>query len=162
MLVWTTDTIYWAQKPTVAIERGAFGRRLHCENGPACANEIENIYFWHGVMVPAYAVTQPSWITLAEIESEQNAEVRRVLIERFGWERYIRESGATRKHRRFNERDQQWEELYELKNGIRRFLVSDPSTGRRYALGVPREVSTCEQAQTYVSHGLDKLAIHRS
>jgi hypothetical protein len=161
-LFWTADTLYWIAKPTLQIERGEFGRRPHCVDGPACANDVENLYFLHGVLVPAYAVICPDQITLAEIEAESNAEVRRTLIEQWGWERYIRESGATQRHRRFNERDGQWEQLYELKDGSRRAVFVDPSTGRKYALGVPREVQTCEQAQTWMSHGLDRFAIHRS
>ena len=161
-LFWTADTLYWFAKPSISIEQGTFGRRLHCEDGPACANAIENLYFIHGVLVPAYAVVRPDKITLKEIESEDNAEVRRILTERFGWERYIRESGAQQTHRRFNERDGQWEQLYQLTDGSKRAVLTDPSTGRRYALGCPREVQSCEDAQNWFSHGLDKLAIHRS
>ena len=34
------------------------------------------------------------WITVKHIQTEENAEVRRVMLERFGQDRYIRESGA--------------------------------------------------------------------
>jgi hypothetical protein len=155
-------TLYWVRKPTITVERGAFGRRLHCETGPACENEIENLYFWHGVLVPAYAVVRPEWITLDEIQREHNEETRRILIERRGWEWYIRESGATVRDRRRNDRDAQEESLYLLSDGTQRFVCVDPSTGRRYAVGVPREIETCEQAQHFMSHGLDRFAIHRS
>ena len=161
-LFWTGDTLYWTAKPTVSVETGSFGRRLHCEDGPACTSDIENLYFIHGVMVPAYAVIEPSSISLAEIKSEENEEVRRILIERFGWERFIRESGAQQRHRRFNERDGQWEQLYRLEDGSQRVVLVDPSTTRKYALGCPRDINTCEEAQNFMSHGLDKLAIHRS
>ena len=45
-------------------------------------------------MVPAYAVTYPEWITVDEIERERNAEVRRVLIERYGQSKYLVDAGA--------------------------------------------------------------------
>jgi hypothetical protein len=113
-------------------------------------------------MVPAYAVVAPKMITVDEIKSESNEEVRRVLIERFGWPKYLTETKAKRVHRRYNERDAQWEDLYKLGDGTQRFLVNDPSTGRKYALGCPSEIVTCEQAQAFVSHGLDSRSIHRS
>jgi hypothetical protein len=160
-LIWTDHTLYWVEKPIITVENGNFGRRLHCEDGPACANVIENYYFLHGVMVPAYVVVAPEMISLSEIKTESNEEVRRIMIERFGWEKYLRKTNAKIIDRRFNERDHQWEELFKLDDGTQRFLVSDPSTGRRYALGVS-EVTTCEQAQRWMSFGLDSRAIHRS
>src|SRR5581483_6410665 len=91
-LIWTDDRLFWLPKPIVHVERGSFGRRLHCEDGPACANEIENLYFWHGVLVPAYAIVQPDAITIDEIKTESNEEVRRIPIERFGWPRFLTET----------------------------------------------------------------------
>jgi hypothetical protein len=85
-----------------------------------------------------------------------------VRIERFGWERYLRDSKSAIVENRFNERDQQWESLYSVPDGSKRIVVGDPSTGRRYALGVPNEITTCQEAQNYLSHGLDALAVHRS
>ena len=40
-------------------------------------------------------IESPESITVQQIESESNAEIRRVLIERFGMDRYLIESGAT-------------------------------------------------------------------
>ena len=161
-LFWTDRTLYWVAKPQVCSERVGQNIRLHNETGPACANDVENLYFWHGVLVPAYAIVCPEWITLDEIKHETNEEVRRVLIERYGWPKYLKEVGAKLRSRRLNERDQQWEELYQLDDGTQRVVVSDPSTGRRYALGVPRDVATCQDAQKWLSHGLDSKAVHRS
>ncbi|MCE5269152.1 MAG: hypothetical protein LLG00_14850, partial [Planctomycetaceae bacterium] len=162
LFVWTETTLFWARKPTVCVEGEGSRRRLHNETGPACANEIENLYFWHGVLVPAYAIVSPEFITLTEIEREQNEEVRRILIERFGWERYLVASKAQIVDQRINDRDSQTERLYRMGGGTQRFVCVDPSTGRRYALGVPREITTCESAQRWMSHGLDQFAIHRS
>jgi hypothetical protein len=76
------------------------GRRLHADDGPAFAwvDDIRDCY-WHGVYVKQHVITRPEEITLKEIEDERNIEVRRVLIERFGQERYIREAGAKEIHR---------------------------------------------------------------
>jgi hypothetical protein len=39
-------------------------------------------------------VMRPQSLTVAQVSTEENAEVRRVMIERMGFARYIRESGA--------------------------------------------------------------------
>jgi len=56
------------------------------------------LYAWHGVLVPPYVILLPEPLTFDLIESEPNAEVRRVLIERFGLENYLREGKVLRIH----------------------------------------------------------------
>jgi hypothetical protein len=137
--------------------------RLHHESGPALlCRDGWPVYAWHGVLIPDYVFERPETISLDMIRRTDSEEIRQVMIERLGWERFLRASGANSRHRRFNERDHQWEQLYQLRDGSQQILVSDPSTGRKYALGVPREIENCEQAQRWMSHGLDRLAIHRS
>jgi hypothetical protein len=137
--------------------------RLHSESSASIAyTNAWAIYAIHGVLVDEQVVMRPETQTIRQIEAESSAEVRRVRIERYGWERYLKESGSQAIHSRRNDRDAQTEELYLLKDGARRFVCSDPSTGRRYSLGVPNTVTTCEQAQSWMSHGLDRLAVHRS
>lgn len=97
-LHWTEDTLYWVAKPTVHVERLENGRRLHNDKGAAVESDVENLYFWHGVLVPAYAVVRPDWITVKEIQAEENVEVRRVLMERYGLGRYLEDSGAKKIH----------------------------------------------------------------
>ena len=162
MFTWTDHTLYWVRKPEVRIENTPGGRRLHCADGPACANAIENLYFLHGVLVPAYAVLRPEWITLDEIQTEGNEEVRRTLIEQMGWEKYLHGTNAKLLDTRRNDRDGMIEELFAVDVGPTRFICIDPSTGRRYALGVLREIRTCVEAQNWLSHGIDRFAIHRS
>jgi hypothetical protein len=48
----------------------------------------------HGVRVPARVIEAPETITVADIDAENNAEVRRVMLERFGEARDIEESGG--------------------------------------------------------------------
>lgn len=69
--------------------------RAHSEVGPALEfPDGYKLFAWHGVVVPQDVIEQPETINVERIESERNAEVRRVLIERFGAERFILESGA--------------------------------------------------------------------
>jgi hypothetical protein len=137
--------------------------RIHCDNGPAIAYpDGFSVFAIHGVRVPENIVIEPEKQTLEEIESEKNSEIKRIRIERYGWEKYLNQSGAKIVDQRINERDLQTERLFQSKDGMVRFICVDPSTGRRYSLGVPREIKTCEQAQNWMSHGLDRFAIHRS
>jgi hypothetical protein len=69
--------------------------RLHHESGMAIRyRDGWGLYMWHGVRVPALVIEHPEQITVAMIEAEANAEVRRVMVERYGLARYILDSGA--------------------------------------------------------------------
>jgi hypothetical protein len=50
------------------------------------------------VRVPERLILKPQEITAQEIDAERNAEIRRVMITRFGADRYIREGGAKLLH----------------------------------------------------------------
>jgi hypothetical protein len=67
--------------------------RLHDEKRAAIEyRDGFGVYAWHGVRVPPYVITHPENITTELIDAEQNAEVRRVMLERFGLARYVTES----------------------------------------------------------------------
>ena len=44
--------------------------------------------------VPSYVITDPSENTVSKIDGEDNVEVRRVMIDRYGPGRYLQDSGA--------------------------------------------------------------------
>lgn len=73
--------------------------RLHADEGPALAY-ADGTEAWaiHGVVVPKYVVSAPDRIDIGAIDAERNAEVRRILVERFGAERLVREGGAELVH----------------------------------------------------------------
>ncbi|HEY9774151.1 MAG TPA: hypothetical protein V6C81_10130 [Planktothrix sp.] len=69
--------------------------RLHAEDRPAVTfADKTGLFFWHGAEVEEEIVTKPDTITIKRIHRESNAEIRRILIERFGFEQFIRLSGA--------------------------------------------------------------------
>jgi hypothetical protein len=96
MLHWTDDTLFWVAKPAVHMEVIPTGRRFHSSTTAALESAVERLYFWHGVLVPAFVVVRPDLITTQHIAEADNAEVRRVMIERYGPERYITDIGAKR------------------------------------------------------------------
>jgi hypothetical protein len=81
LIYWADDTLYWVAKPTVHCEPGA--QRLHHDTHAVLESDVANLYFWHGVRVPAFVIATPDRITIAHIDQEPNAEVRRVMIERY-------------------------------------------------------------------------------
>jgi hypothetical protein len=74
--------------------------RPHCDDGPFCRwRDGSAIYAVHGVRVPWDIIEHPKSITIARIEAEQNAEIRRVMIDKYGASRYLLDSGAKELHR---------------------------------------------------------------
>jgi len=73
--------------------------RPHGENGPSHRwRDGWSLWHWHGVAIPEaqrHIIEQPERITVDEIQAETNAEIRRVMIERYGYDRYIRDAGLT-------------------------------------------------------------------
>ena len=76
--------------------RGWGSHQLHAERGPAVVwPDGWSIYSHHGVRMPADIYENPSALTGQRIDSERNAEVRRVMISLFGSARYAREGNFT-------------------------------------------------------------------
>lgn len=64
--------------------------RLHRADGPAITwGSGWGLSFWHGTPVP---VGIDSW-SVQRILAEENTEIRRMAIERLGWDRFVRDAG---------------------------------------------------------------------
>ncbi len=94
LLYWTDDTLYWVAKPTVRWEPGTRRLRLHHDTHAAIESDVVKLYFWHGVRVPPFVILSPDLITIARIDQETNAEVRRAMIERYRHGEEIRSAAA--------------------------------------------------------------------
>ena len=71
------------------LERDERGR-LHSEAGPAIRyRDGWGIYAVHGVRVEPWIIDNPEQITAEKITKEENMEVRRVMLERYGAGRYL-------------------------------------------------------------------------
>ncbi|HZL88904.1 MAG TPA: hypothetical protein VFB96_11065 [Pirellulaceae bacterium] len=108
---------------------------------------------WHGVPVSDRIVFDPESITLREILTEPNLELRRVLIDRVGMEWFVANSRAEVIDR---DRDRGGErELLRIRfDGGEDLLcvaVHCPSTGRRYILRVPPDMRTCRHAVAWTA-----------
>ena len=144
--------ICWISERHHVLNRDDRGR-LHCEDGPALAYpDGFSIHSWHGVTVDRQVIEQPQSQTVEQINGEQNEEIKRVRIERFGWQRYLTNINAQVIDSRRNDVECTREAL--MQAGDMRVLVCHcPSTARVYALEVDRSCQTTEQAQNYLWSG---------
>jgi hypothetical protein len=108
---------------------------------------------WRGLFVNERIVLRPETLTAREVLAERNVELRRIMVERMGHDRFIAEAKA-----RVLDTDRD-------AGGERRLLrvqmpgdedlvclaVSCPSTGRKYMLRVPPTTRTCHQAAAWIA-----------
>ena len=136
-LYWTESTLFWVAKPTLHYENSR-SRRLHNEKGAALESDVEDLYFLHGVLVPEMVVLHPEQISIAMINEEANQELKRILIERYGLERYIKDAGLT-----LIQKDS-YGELYQIPDSIFPIVLVTDSTPqadgvcKRYVLKATR------------------------
>ncbi|MGW1885062.1 DUF6745 domain-containing protein [Streptomyces sp. NPDC001970] len=83
----------------VELHRDEVGR-LDRGDGPALAfPDGFALHAWRGMPVPAEFLAGLSSLTPERIRTEENAELRRVMLEFYGYDRYLTESNATPVHR---------------------------------------------------------------
>ncbi len=104
---------------------------------------------FHGVSVPAYALVPPDSMPVEKIEAEQNVEVRRVLIEKYGTARFLQDTHAELIH------EDSFGKLYRKgllgDEPILMICVDDATVGpsgkrRQYFLRVPPTMTTAKEA----------------
>lgn len=135
--------------------------RLHCEDGPAIGwDDGFGVFAWHGVRVKSHVIEHPEQITLQEIRDEKNAEVRRVLRERFGEGRYLSEIGAKVLDVDYEGAKQGAAPrcLLQDDEGTKWLVGTDGSTGRVYHMEAPANAQKCRDAHNRLA-GFDEARI---
>jgi hypothetical protein len=85
------DWVFAVPRPALSLVDGV----LHDAAGPAVSwLSGERYWFWHGLRVPQRVVEDPGSLTVRDVQRERNVERRRVLLERMGYDRYVREGGG--------------------------------------------------------------------
>lgn len=125
-------------------------RRLHCEEDMAIQYpDGWGVYAWKGVRAPKKVIVAPEILTVRDIDMETNAEIRRIMLERFGWGRYLDESNSKPVHKdkfgilyRREMPDDEPLVMVKVKN-----KTPEPDgTFKDYFLRVPPEMETAQQA----------------
>lgn len=122
--------------------------RLHHPNGPAVVyGDGFKIYSWHGARMPESIMTCEA--TLSAIENEDNIELRRVLIARYGLQRYLLDTGAEiRHHDKFGSLyvKEVWNDEDIVMVHITNSSPEPDGEFRNYFLRVPPNMSTAHEA----------------
>lgn len=115
--------------------------------------------YWHGVRINEVIAWKPEKLTIKDVWDQQNLEVRRVMIDRMGYNRFFEEAGAEQL------------DIDEDAGGVRRLMrvkmprlnrwerdepvvclaVTCPSTGRKYALRVPPNITSCHAGAAWLA-----------
>lgn len=134
----------------------------HKEDGPFLKfRNGESYYAIHGVQIfQPLIVEHPEQITVQMVDEEADLEVKRIMIERMGYKKYLHESGA-----KLVDMDgglglegSACRSLMEDKHGFKFLVGTDGSTARVYIMNVPREAKTCVEAHSMIA-GFDESRI---
>lgn len=131
-------------------ERG----RLHPASGkgPSLSwKDGTSLYYWHGVKV-SKQLLDGTGLTVDTIRKEQNQEIRRVMLDIYGVERFVKDSGATKVH------EDKYGALYKFSFGeswnrveigmihVKNSTVEPDGTIREFWIEVPSEMQTAHEA----------------
>lgn len=139
---------------------------LHNETEAAIKfrHDQSNVYAIHGVLVPKNIILYPELITVEDIEKEENAEIKRIMMSQMGIGKYLEKTDAKVIHTDTifvsvqEDNKKVPRALMQDKEG-RKFLVgTDGSTERVYYMQVPNEVTTCSEAASALA-GFDESKI---
>ncbi|MBD2183152.1 hypothetical protein H6G03_19140 [Planktothrix sp. FACHB-1375] len=131
-------------------------QRLHAEGAPAIQfADGYSLYAYHGFPLPEkYGKVHPNNWQSSWLLEEENAELRRVLIQGIGYEKIASELGATEldSFREYSllkiDTDVDIEPIYMLK-------MTCPSTGYIHVLRVPPDVKSAREAIRWVNWDVD-------
>lgn len=91
---WPYEKVTVVCERPVELHRDEAGR-LDRGDGPALAYpDGFALYAWRGMPVPADFLAELTTLEPTRIRTEENAELRRVMLEFYGYDRYLAESGA--------------------------------------------------------------------
>lgn len=149
---WVFDNAAVLTERPTGLSRDERGR-LHNPNGPAVAySDGYGIWAIHGVRVPKDIIENPASLTATRIDAEQNAEVRRVMLERFGLAKYLQETNTKevqkdrfgKLYRRAQSGD---EDLVAV--GVVNSTPEPDGTFKEYFLRVPPTTKTAHEAVAF-------------
>lgn len=105
------------------------------------------VWAWHGVLVPKEVILFPGALSFTNVEKEQNVEVRRIMIERIGHGKYLKQAEAVLVDMDALTLDGSAPRaLMKDKLGNMWLVGTDGSTARVYTMAVPPDVKTCKEA----------------
>lgn len=172
VMMFQSQVLVLAARPT--IHKNAAGE-LHNDEGPAVqwADGAKQYYIDGHALghLGELIVERPQDLTIEHINNEENEEIKRLAIDKFGWGKYLDGVGATLLDRRENAVDNTIEALVSVQQKIwqrrwgwnstpeeqtieqRKLILSCRSTARQYFLAVPEEIRNCVEGQRWMAEG---------
>lgn len=135
--------------------------RLHSHESPAIIfRDGWKYYASHNVEIPHWYIEYPERITVEKIDSEDNVEFRRIMLEIYGFDNYLKNSEAELVDRDADphigalwvKRQEDDEDIYMLE--MRNSTQELDGTWKTYVIRVPPEMRTARQANAW-SYGLE-------
>ena len=146
-----------SQKPSY-INKNENG--LHSENKPSLIyNGILGIKMYHidGIKVPKWVFEEPKKLNVESIDAESNIEVRRVLIERYGVDKYLHKKNADVID--FEVGENITRGLIKINKNEKYLCGHDGSTNRVYYMSVNPNSKTCKEAHEGISFLKESLCV---
>ncbi|KAF3890555.1 MULTISPECIES: DUF6745 domain-containing protein [Nostocales] len=154
--LWTYEGVCLVCDRPYHLERDSQGL-LHGEGHPAIQlrDGFSSIYAYHGVILPEkYGMVHPNKWRSQWLLTENNAELRRVLIQGIGYSKICQELQAKKLDT--------WQEYRLLKidaindvEPIHLLAMTCPSTAHVHALRVPPDITSAREAIRWVNWGID-------
>ena len=108
---------------------------------------------WRGVQVSDRLAFEPKLMTGQDILNTENAELRRVLIERLGYERFLQQVGGVIRDADTDKGGDRQLVCVALEDDepLMVLRVTCPSTGHIHILRVPPDMRSCHQAAAWIA-----------
>lgn len=95
---WPYENLVIVTARPTGVHRDNVGR-LHHDDGPAIGwADGYGMHAWRGMPIPPGTVAELAHLTVERINAEENAELRRVMLEHYGYQRYLTEANAQQMH----------------------------------------------------------------
>ena len=126
-------------------------RYLHNDSGMSIRYR-DGWGLWHlnGIQVDEQLVLRPETQSIEQIDAERNNDLRAIRMQRYGTARYLAESGASVVDERRNDIEGTHEALLRDRKGDVFLWPTCPANGICPPLRVPKQITTCEQAQRWL------------
>jgi len=152
---WSFEEVAVLTDRPVRLLRDQAGRLHHDEGAALLYPDGWGVYAWHGIRIPPNFIEEREKITADQIERERNAEMRRILLEIYGFGNYIEARNAkvidkdasTQKHEAILYAfkvpgDETETRVLSVWNGT----LEPDGRRRRFFLGVPETTKTAAEA----------------
>lgn len=145
---WTSEDFCIISDRPVSIDLNQ-SNQLHNEEGPAkLYNDGLSLWYIEGVKVTKQIVMEPDTLKVEDILKEDNEEVRRICIMRYG-DKFFTETETTELDRNENDIECTRETLLQI-TSLKFLRTFCPSTGKIFVLPVSEDVNSCAEAQSWL------------